>query len=310
VPASTILLLLSVGIFALIVLITLSLTAPAQTASVRLAAYLPSRPGSPGTYAYSRGMRQRLVGPAFGWLLELAARTAPDRVRKSAAAELGMAGSSMSPSVFLGLRGLAMFGIPLLAALYVLSAEGQPTLTHWLVLGMAILWGRRLPTFMLKRRIKARQKLIDRRLPYALDLLVACLEGGLSLDAALAKVAEQGDGPLTFEIRRTLQEMALGRPAEDAMRSLGDRTGAPDLKRLTDNVVQAERMGVSIADALRQLARDSRVRRRQRAEEMARKAPIKMVPVLIFCVLPALGIVVMVPAVILLVRTLGAATPQ
>ena len=167
-----------------------------------------------------------------------------------------------------------------------------------------------MPSMWLKRRIRARQKSIDRRLPYALDLLVACLEGGLSLDASLAKVAEQGEGPLTQEVRRTLQEMALGRPSEDAMRALGDRTGAPDLKRLTDNVVQAERMGVSIADAMRQLARDSRVRRRQKAEEMARKAPIKMVPVLIFCVLPALGIVVMVPAVILLVRTLAQATPQ
>jgi tight adherence protein C len=310
VPASTIILLLSVGIFAIIALITLTLTAPPETASVRLAAYLPNRPGSPGTYAYSRSMRERLIQPGFRWLLELAARTAPDRVRKSTAAELGMAGSSMSPTVFLGLRGLAMFGFPVIGALYVLTADGGPGTTQWLVLGMTVIWGRRLPTFWLKRRIRARQKSIDRRLPYALDLLVACLEGGLSLDAALAKVAEQGEGPLTFEIRRTLQEMALGRPAEDAMRALGDRTGAPDLKRLTDNVVQAERMGVSIADALRQLARDSRVRRRQKAEEMARKAPIKMVPVLIFCVLPALGIVVMVPAVILLVRTLAQATPQ
>ncbi len=309
-PASTILLLLSVGIFAFIVFITLALTAPAETASVRLAEYLPNRPGSPGTYAHSRSVRQRLIEPAFGRLLELAARTAPDRVRKSAAAELTMAGSTMSPTVFLGLRGLAMFGFPVIGALYVLGAEGGPGTVHWVVLGMSIIWGRRLPAFWLKRRIRKRQKSIDRRLPYALDLLVACLEGGLSLDAALAKVAEQGEGPLTIEIRRTLQEMALGRAAEDAMRALGDRTGAPDLKRLTDNVVQAERMGVSIADALRQLARDSRVRRRQKAEEMARKAPIKMVPVLIFCVLPALMIVVMVPAVILLVRTLAQATPQ
>jgi len=161
----------------------------------------------------------------------------------------------------------------------------------------------------LKRRIRKRQRAIDRRLPYSLDLMVACLEGGLALDASLAKVAEQSEGPLAEEIRRALHEIALGRPAEDAIADLGARNGAPELKRLTENIVQAERMGISIADTLRQLAHDSRVRRRQRAEEMARKAPIKMVPVLIFCVLPALGIVVMVPAAILLVRTLAQASP-
>jgi tight adherence protein C len=145
-------------------------------------------------------------------------------------------------------------------------------------------------------------------LPYALDLMVACLEGGLSIDAALAKVVEQSDGPLALEIRRTLQEMALGRPTAEAIKDLGDRTGAPGLKRLTEDIVQSERMGISIAESLRQLARDSRVQRRQQAEELARKAPIKMVPVLIFCVLPALGIVTTAPAAILLMRTLSRST--
>ena len=307
---SPIVLLLVFGIFAATVWLTLAFLTPVETPSAhRLSTYLSDRPGSPGTYAQTRSFQQRLLGPAFHNLLELAARTAPDRVRKSAAAELTMAGSTMSPTVFLGVRGLVMVALPVLGALYILTADEGPTLVHWLVLVMSVVWGRKLPGIWLRRRIRARQRLIDRRLPYALDLLVACLEGGLSLDASLAKVAEQSEGPLALEIRRTLQEMALGRPAEDAMRGLGERTGAPDLKRLTDNIVQAERMGVSIADALRELAHESRIRRRQRAEEMARKAPIKMVPVLIFCVLPALGIVVMVPAAILLVHTLGEATP-
>jgi tight adherence protein C len=139
--------------------------------------------------------------------------------------------------------------------------------------------------------------------------MVACLEGGLSLDAALAKVAEQTDGPLATEIRRTLQELALGRPTTEAIRDLGDRTGAPGLKRLTEDIVQSDRMGISIAESLRTLARDARVARRQQAEELARKAPIKMVPVLIFCVLPALGIVTMVPAAILLMRTFNESSP-
>jgi tight adherence protein C len=309
-PASPLVLLLVLVVFAVTTIIVLTLTSPATTPAARVASYLPApeRRLSPATYVQYRSMRQRLLKPIVMRLFELAAATAPQRVRATAAAELVMAGSDMSPTVFLGIRGIVMFGLPVIGALYVLSAGGQPTLAHWFVLGLTVLWGRRLPSTWLKRRIRARQRAIDRRLPYSLDLMVACLEGGLSLDASLAKVAEQSEGPLAEEIRRTLREISLGRPAEDGIRDLGMRTGAPELRRLTENIVQAERMGISIAEALRQLSRDSRVRRRQRAEEMARKAPIKMVPVLIFCVLPALGIVVMVPAAILLVRTLQQAS--
>jgi tight adherence protein C len=177
----------------------------------------------------------------------------------------------------------------------------------WVALLLALVWGRKLPSMWLKRRIRARQRAIDRRLPYSLDLMVACLEGGLSLDATLVKVVEQSEGPLAVEIRKTLQELALGRPTAEAIRDMGERTGAPDLKRLCEDIVQAERMGVSIAQSLRTLARESRIQRRQQAEESARKAPIKMVPVLIFCVLPALGIVTTAPAAILLLRTFAQA---
>src|SRR5215216_114140 len=194
------------GEFAVTVVLALTLTAPAESAASRVARYIPDRPVSPGTYTEYHGMGQRLVAPLLRRILELSARTAPQRVRKTAAAELIMAGSAVSPSVFLGVRGLLMFGMPVLGALYVLSA-GEPTLVHWLVLGLTVIWGRRLPAFWLKRRIRKRQRAIDRRLPYALDLLVACLEGGLSLDASLAKVAEQSGGPLSEEIRRTLQEI-------------------------------------------------------------------------------------------------------
>jgi tight adherence protein C len=256
---------------------------------------------SPGLAAQNRTAPDRMLSPVVKALLEMAARTAPKRIQKATAADLAKAGLSMNPTVFLGVRGLVMFGLPLLMGLYVLTVP-ERTFVHWGLLGMFVIWGRKLPGMWLRRKIRARQKAIDRGLPYALDLMVACLEGGLSLDATLAKVAEQSTGALSEEIRRTLQEMTLGRPSGEALRDLGERTGAPDLKRLTENIVQAERMGISITDAMRTLAAESRVKRRQRAEEMARKAPIKMVPVLIFCILPALAAVVMTPAVIIIVR--------
>jgi tight adherence protein C len=284
--------------------LVLGITTPVQTPAMRLKQYAryTGRRGSPGVEAEELTFRERLLGPLVTRLIEFAARGAPSRARRTIAGELSMAGSRMNPTMFLGIRTIIGFGLPSVAILKVLSA-GTPQMFDWIILGLALVWGQRLPSMWLKRRIRARQRSIDRRLPYSLDLMVACLEGGLSLDAALAKVVEQSEGPLSLEIRKTLQEMALGRPAAEAIRDLGERTGAPGLKRLTEDIVQADRMGISIAESLRELARESRVQRRQQAEELARKAPIKMVPVLIFCVLPALGIVTTAPAAILLLRT-------
>jgi len=297
------------GVFVATTATVLALTTPYETPAKRLARYarLAGRPGSPGATANELTMRERLINPLFTAVIEFAASAAPSRARRTAASELAMAGSRMNPTLYLGLQTILMFGTPSLSALYVVSRGAFDT-TGLIVLGLALMWGRRLPSMWLKRRIRQRQRTIDRALPYSLDLMVACLEGGLSLDATLAKVVEQTDGPMASEIRKTLQEMALGRPTAEAIRDLGERTGAPGLKRLTDDVVQSERMGISIAESLRTLAQDARIQRRQAAEELARKAPIKMVPVLIFCVLPALGIVTTAPAAILLLKTLGQST--
>jgi tight adherence protein C len=304
IPGPVLLMVSMFGAFISTAALVLIVTSPVETPAMRLNRYArySVRPGSPGVDAETTGIRERLVIPMLRRIIEFAARAAPSRARQTVAADLTMAGSRMNPTVFLGMRTLVMFGLPGFGLLYVLSSGGLGT-TEALVMAVTLIWGRRLPTMWLKRRMRSRQRSIDRGLPYSLDLMVACLEGGLSLDASLAKVVEQTDGPLASEIRKTLQEMALGRPTAEAIRDLGDRTGAPGLKRLTEDIVQSDRMGISIAESLRLLARDSRVARRQQAEELARKAPIKMVPVLIFCVLPALGIVTTAPAAILLMRT-------
>jgi tight adherence protein C len=290
-------------------LLVLALTTQVESPAMRLARYAryTGRRTSPGADPEIWTFRERVIVPVFKAVIELAASVAPSRARRTVATDLTMAGSHMSPTVYLGVRTLLMFGLPLLAVVFVIGS-GSLDITDLVVLLLGLVWGQRGPTLWLKRRIRARQRAIDRRLPYAIDLMVACLEGGLSTDAALAKVVEQSDGPLATEIRKTLQEMMLGRPTGEAIRDLGERNGAPGLKRLTEDVAQADRMGISIAESLRQLARDSRIQRRQQAEELARKAPIKMVPVLIFCVLPALGIVTTAPAAILLVRTLARST--
>jgi tight adherence protein C len=303
-PPTLLLLVCMLGAFVATTALVLALTTPYESPAMRLARYAryTGRRGSPGVEAETVALRDRVITPLFNAIIEFAARAAPSRARRTVAADLQMAGSRMNPTMFLGLRTIIMIGFPVVAVLYVIG-DGRLEPLDLVIVLLALIWGRRMPSMWLKRRIRNRQRAIDRSLPYSLDLMVACLEGGLSLDASLAKVVEQTDGPLAAEFRRSLQEMALGRPSADAIRDLGERTGAPGLKRLTEDIVQSERMGISIAESLRNLARDSRIVRRQQAEELARKAPIKMVPVLIFCVLPGLGIVTMAPAVILLMRT-------
>jgi len=304
IPGPLFLVVCMLGAFVSTAGLVLALTTPYESPSMRLARYVryATRAGSPGVGAETTGFGERVIKPLLEKVFEFAARAAPSRARRTAVSDLQMAGSRMNPTVFLGLRTILMFGAPAFAALYAIS-DGRLDASDMILLLLALIWGRRLPSMWLKRRIRSRQRAIDRALPYSLDLMVACLEGGLSLDASLAKVVEQTNGPLAVEIRRTLQEMAFGRPTAEAIRELGERTGAAGLKRLTEDIVQADRMGISIAESLRTLARESRVQRRQAAEELARKAPIKMVPVLIFCVLPALGIVTTAPAAILLMRT-------
>jgi len=210
----------------------------------------------------------------------------------------------MSPTVFLGIRGVLLIGAPLLGLLWIFSLPQKGPL-QWAALGMFVLLAPRLPGIWLQRRVKTNTRAIERALPYALDLMVACLEGGLSLEATLDKVASDNNSLLSEEIQRTLAEITLGRSSTDALRDLGTRTGVADLKRLTESVLQAERMGISIAEAMRTLADESRIRRRQRAEEEAQKAPVKMVPVMVLTTLPAIGAVVLTPSIISLSRALS-----
>jgi tight adherence protein C len=232
-------------------------------------------------------------------LLAYAAKTAPQRLRATASKDLAKARVQMSPTIFLGIRGVLLIGAVLLAGLWLLLSP-QKTVVQWGIVGAGVVLAGRLPGIWLKRRIKSNNRAIERALPYAIDLMVACLEAGLSLEAALDKVASEGDSLLSQEIRHTLAEIALGRPSTEALRDLGNRTGQPDLKRLTETVVQADRMGISIAEAMRTLAEESRNRRRQHAEEQARKAPVKMLPILVTCTLPAVGAILMTPPILTL----------
>lgn len=244
---------------------------------------------------------QRVLEPAFGLLARVLSSTAPDQMRAQAAQKLTMAGNPMSVSTFLALRGAVFFGLPLAFVGYMAVSRQSWSPLQVLLLGCAVVIGRVLPVMLLNARIRGRQRQIERTIPDAVDLIVACIEGGLSLDGALMKVAERMKGPLSDEIGRVLYEIGLGRPRRDAIKDLASRTGVQSLQSFSQSIAQAEQMGISIADVLRTLGEQLREKRKLKAQEMAQKAPIKMIPVVIVFILPGLLIVAVGPAVITII---------
>ena len=176
-----------------------------------------------------------------------------------------------------------------------------------LLIGVAGL-GFLLPRFILKRMIKNRQQRIRIGLPDALDLTVICVEAGLALDQALMRVGEDlhhAHPDLSDEFHLVNLEMRAGKPRAEALRNLVDRTGVDDIRSLVGTLIQTDRFGTSVAQALRVHSDSLRTERRQRAEEQAAKTTIKMVPPLVIFVLPSIMFVTIGPAIIDLIRQLG-----
>ena len=190
-----------------------------------------------------------------------------------------------------------------LAAVVLFSGLNNPPM----LLGVTAL-GFFVPRFFLKRMIKERQMRIRLGLPDALDLTVICVEAGLALDQALLRVGQDlhhAHPDLSDEFHLVNLEMRAGKPRAEALRNLVDRTGVDDIRSLVGTLIQTDRFGTSVAQALRVHSDSLRTERRQRAEEQAAKTTIKMVPPLVIFVLPSIIFVTIGPAVIALIRQLG-----
>ena len=167
------------------------------------------------------------------------------------------------------------------------------------------LLGYTIPEFWLGGRVKKRQKAIIMMIPDALDLLTISVRAGLGFDAALGKVVEKLKGPLSDEFRRALAEVRVGKARRDALRDIVPRTEVGPLTSFIGAIIQAEQLGVSISKVLQVQSEQLRIERRQRAEEMAAKAPIKMLFPLVGCIFPSLFIVILGPAIILIMVNLA-----
>lgn len=159
-----------------------------------------------------------------------------------------------------------------------------------------------VPDLLVYNTAIKRQQAIELELPNTLDQLLISVEAGLGFESAMARAGSYGGGPLAQELTRTLQDIQVGRPRQEAYEAMAARSSVPDLKGFVRAVVQADKYGIGIAKVLRAQAKDARVKRRQRAEEKAMKLPVKVLFPLIFFIFPVLFIVLMGPAVIKIIE--------
>ena len=154
-----------------------------------------------------------------------------------------------------------------------------------------------IPGIWLDKKIKARRKEIQLSLADAIDLLTISVEAGLGFDPAMQRVVEKWDNALTREFSRMLSEMRIGKSRREAMRELATRCNVDDLNVFISSIMQADQLGVSITQVLRTQSKQMRIRRRQRAEEAAHKAPIKMIFPMVLLIFPAMYVVIIGPAI-------------
>ena len=253
--------------------------------------------------------RQRFAGlkDAFS---NLGASMQPqsDLEKSSLRVKLANAGfrSESAPTVYQGVRLACLVGLTLPAAIACLSVYGFTLSAVWKI-GLAGCAGFYLPQIALMMMISDRKQKIFLTLPDALDLLVVCVESGLGLDAALRKVTEEmKDHAKTIceELALANLQLQMGRPRREVLHDLGVRTGVDDVKSLAAILIQADRFGASIAHALRVQSDAMRTKRRQIAEEKAAKTAVKLIFPLVLFIFPAIFVVLVGPAAILIMKNM------
>jgi tight adherence protein C len=241
----------------------------------------------------------RVLAPLLDRTLALGRKLTPadhaDRIRQ----KLEYAGNPPGCTVdkVTSLKVVA-FGVCLVLALLVAMLVGAGLAPALVICTVAAVVGYFAPDMYLHQKAYDRTAELQKALPDALDLLSISVESGLGFDAALAQVARNTEGALADELARVLQEMQIGTGRGTALRALGDRTKVADVKGFVSAMVQADALGIPVAQVLRVQSREIRTKRRQRAEELAQKVAIKILIPLIFCILPCLFIAVLGPAAI------------
>ena len=249
---------------------------------------------------------ERVLLPPLRRLTSMILRLTPD-------AQVSLTRQNMIKAGLLNTMSVNQFQTRRLTVALVLSCGfvfyggliGLPNLTSFAIaVPMAVL-GFTLPSMWLGKKVKQRQKEIQRALPDAIDLLTVCVEAGSGFDASLARVVQRRTDPLAQELERLLADLRMGRVRRDALKDFADRTGVTDVQSFVSALIQADLLGVGLVKVLRVQSDQMRQQRRLRAEEMAMKAPTKMLFPMILLIFPPIYIVILGPAVLSLAKSFG-----
>ena len=258
-----------------------------------------AEPASLEEMELSRPFSERIVNPILQGLARFVMRLTPANTLEATRHQLELAGrpNNWGPSEFFGVRAGAAIVLGVLAFLLT-SVAAQPFLYRIAGTVIGFLLGYVLPSMWLGGKIRRRQTDVVKALPDALDLLTICVEAGLGFDSAIAKVAEKWDNALSQAFARVIQETRLGKLRREALREMEHNMEVADVTSFVAAVIQADQLGVSMAKVMRIQSEQMRIKRRQRAEQKAHQAPIKMLFPLVFLIFPAIYVVLLGPAIL------------
>jgi len=249
---------------------------------------------------------ERVLVPLVRRIGEFSARFTPQKAIQDTARRMELAGNPwpIDAATFLAIRFIlaVVFG-GFLTAVILISPPSNPN-DNFMYIGGATFGGFFLPHLMLSSRITKRQTEIRKAMPDALDLLTVCVEAGLGFDAAMAKVSEKWENELSMAFSRAIREVQLGKVRREALRDMADRLGIPEMTSFVAAIIQSEQLGVSMAKVLRIQSDQMRMKRRQRAEEEAHKAPVKMLIPMALLIFPSIMIIILTPAAIQIMESL------
>ncbi|MBT3323048.1 MAG: type II secretion system F family protein [Anaerolineae bacterium] len=247
----------------------------------------------------SQPFNERVIVPFLLRVGEFSARFTPQHLIEDTELKIELAGNPirMAASTFLASRFvLAGFLGGFLFLVFMFSPPSTVDLNPYLIVPLFAVLGFFFPQLWLQGKIDSRQKEIQKAMPDALDLLTICVEAGLGFDAAMSKVSEKWDNELSLSFSRAIREVQLGKLRRDALKDMADRIGLAEMTSFIAAVIQSEQLGVSMAKVLRIQSEQMRIKRRQRAEEQAHQAPVKMVIPMAFLTFPSIFIVLLAPA--------------
>jgi tight adherence protein C len=306
-PVVIVFLIIGLVIVAGLVYVGVRQNSDADPLQSRLASYGDRElPSSLEEVELSMSFNDRVLTPAFNKMSEIVTRFTPESQIEQTRKQLEMAGRGLTtdPRAFFGKRILytVLFGVSGFLVFFVMAPQPDP-INNVMLTALLTFMGYYLPASQLKSQIKKRQANIVKALPDALDLLTICVEAGLGFDQSMGKVYEKWDNELAIAFGRIIQEIALGKTRRQALRDMAESMNVPDVTSFAAAIIQADQLGVSMAKILRIQSDQMRLKRRQRAQEKAQQAPVKMMIPLVFLVFPSIWIVLLGPAIIQVMNT-------